>query len=264
MNIQLNSIGTFHCPHKHKCELPQQSTVLTTKHQAYIELTLPNAELCLKDLNGFSHIWVLFHFNKNKNWKPLTSPPRLVNQKVGVFASRSPYRPNPIGMSLLEIEKISKNRIYVKQYDLIDKTPILDIKPYLTYTDCAEPVKQGWVESCRSIYNKSYTIKYSTLSKNQIDWINKYTHFNLYDFIQTQLSQHPTDKTRKRVNRTSTDLWEISFRTWRVNFKINEGANEIYINSLSSGYSKSEIENTNCDTYKDKNIHNLFTNDVFS
>lgn len=110
----------------------------------------------LRGLEGYSHIWVLFDFSeaeiKDGGWTPTIRPPRLGgNKKVGVFASRSPYRPNSIGLSSFKLERIEKTKeegsiLIVSGVDLLNKTPIYDIKPYLKYTDCHPESVAGYAE----------------------------------------------------------------------------------------------------------------------
>jgi len=108
----------------------------------------------LRSLEGFSHLWVIFVFHEHdaKKWKPGIRPPRLGgNRKVGVLASRSPHRPNPIGLSVVKIEEVIPDakggpEIRVSGVDLLDGTPILDIKPYIEYADSISGTKGGWAD----------------------------------------------------------------------------------------------------------------------
>ncbi len=108
----------------------------------------------LRELEGFSHLWVIFVFHEHdaKKWKPGIRPPRLGgNRKVGVLASRSPHRPNPIGLSVVKIEKVIADakggpEILVSGVDLLDGTPILDIKPYIAYADSIPQARGGWAD----------------------------------------------------------------------------------------------------------------------
>jgi len=108
----------------------------------------------LRELEGFSHLWVIFVFHEHdaKKWKPGIRPPRLGgNRKVGVLASRSPHRPNPIGLSVVKIEKVIADakggpEIHVSGVDLLDGTPILDIKPYIAYADSLPQARGGWAD----------------------------------------------------------------------------------------------------------------------
>ena len=106
----------------------------------------------IRGLDGFSHLWLvfIFHHTSHKEWKPTVRPPRLGgNQKVGVFASRSPFRPNPIGLSCFKIEKIDlldplAPIIHLSGVDLVDGTPVIDIKPYVPYADCLPNASEGF------------------------------------------------------------------------------------------------------------------------
>lgn len=98
----------------------------------------------LKDLDGFSHIILIYHFHLSKKYT-LTVKPFLDNQQRGVFATRAPARPNSIGISVVELLKIEVNRLFVKGLDILDKTPLLDIKPYIPEFDSYNAEKIGWL-----------------------------------------------------------------------------------------------------------------------
>lgn len=102
----------------------------------------------LQGLGEFSHIWVLFHFHQNhvSSFKAKVHPPRMDGEKIGVFATRSPHRPNPIGLSLLKLERIHDGYIYISGIDIVDGTPILDIKPYLSYVESIPDATCGWAQ----------------------------------------------------------------------------------------------------------------------
>ena len=109
----------------------------------------------LRGLEEFSHLWLIWQFSKavRETWSPLVRPPRLGgNEKMGVFATRSPFRPNALGLSCVELEKVEVDRdlgpvIHVRGVDLIDGTPIFDIKPYLPYADCRTEATGGWTDA---------------------------------------------------------------------------------------------------------------------
>lgn len=108
-------------------------------------ILLPELTEGLTDLSGFSHIYVIFHLDKASKGA-LKVIPFLDNQARGIFATRSPKRPNPIGLTIVEIEKIVNNTIFVKGLDLLNNTPIIDIKPYIQAFDNIPNTKDGWYE----------------------------------------------------------------------------------------------------------------------
>ena len=107
------------------------------------ELSLAEA---LDGLEGFTHVWIVFVFHKNKNRRALTKvkPPRLEGRKAGVFATRTPHRPNPIGLSAVRLERIHGNNIYLSGVDFVDGTPVLDLKPYVPFADAILDAKSEW------------------------------------------------------------------------------------------------------------------------
>lgn len=140
--ICFKPIGIIHTPFKSLKGIPIQPTMSDT--EGIIELFL-EYQPGLKDLDGFSHIICLFFFDMVKLPVPLQSIPFLDNIPKGVFATRTPFRPNPIGLSILNLTSISENKIYVKHVDILDKTPLLDIKPYVPQFDRRETIKIGWL-----------------------------------------------------------------------------------------------------------------------
>ncbi|XP_013389904.1 tRNA (adenine(37)-N6)-methyltransferase [Lingula anatina] len=131
----MNPIGFISSPFKQKNGTPRQPSICAQSKGSLtiLKSVFPNPEHALDGLEAFSHIWVmfLFHMNNNKYTKAKVRPPRLNGVKVGVFSTRSPYRPNPIGLTLAKIEKIEGATIYISGIDMLDGTPVLDIKPYI-------------------------------------------------------------------------------------------------------------------------------------
>jgi tRNA-Thr(GGU) m(6)t(6)A37 methyltransferase TsaA len=105
----------------------------------------PGLQNALKDLAGFSHVWVLFWFNYSRGWNSQLVPPRDV-KKRGVFATRSPHRPNAIGMSVVRLLQVQGLMVRVRGLDMLDGTPVLDLKPYIPYADSIPGAKAGWVD----------------------------------------------------------------------------------------------------------------------
>jgi tRNA-Thr(GGU) m(6)t(6)A37 methyltransferase TsaA len=142
MIYKVEPIAIIHTPYKEKFATPRQPGLAPTV-RAQVELLAEFASPeAVRDLEGFSHLWLIFLFHQTygQGWAPTVRPPRLGgNQRVGVFASRSPFRPNPLGLSAVKLLAIhceqGKVVLEVQGADLIDGTPILDIKPYLPYTD---------------------------------------------------------------------------------------------------------------------------------
>ena len=141
--ITYNTIGIVHSPHKSIEGIPIQP-IGAKGIKAEIEI-FEEFQEGLKDLEGFSHIIVLYHFHKSKDFKLIVKP-FLDNETHGVFATHAPNRPNSIGLSVLRLIKIIRNVIHVENVDILDETPVLDIKPYVSKFDSVEEEKNGWLE----------------------------------------------------------------------------------------------------------------------
>ncbi|MBY6950532.1 tRNA (N6-threonylcarbamoyladenosine(37)-N6)-methyltransferase TrmO [Clostridium botulinum] len=125
--IKLNPIGYIKSPFKNLEDIPPQNIYAKDK-KALIEIKEELVE-GLKDLDKNSHIIILFYFNKSKDFNLITKTP-WSDEKKGVFSTRSPRRPNPIGLSIVKLIEIDHNKIIIKGIDMLDGTPVLDIKPY--------------------------------------------------------------------------------------------------------------------------------------
>lgn len=141
-HFQMTSIGVISSPYKEKFAIPRQPGLVSSA-KATLTLTPPYDEPdALRGLAEFSHVWLVFAFHEtmDKGWNPTVRPPRLGgNERLGVFATRSTFRPNPIGLSVAKLEGITTRnnqcQLHLSGIDLVDGTPILDIKPYIPYAD---------------------------------------------------------------------------------------------------------------------------------
>ena len=151
MKITFNSIGTIHTPFKIKEGMPIQSKrAIGIKGQVIIKEELAEG---LSDLDGFSHIILIYYFHKSEGFE-LKTTPFLDQNKRGVFSTRAPRRPNSIGISIVRLLSIEGNILNIENVDMLDGTPLLDIKPYVSYFDIHEVKKNGWIESKKDKLNE--------------------------------------------------------------------------------------------------------------
>ncbi|MBN2298657.1 MAG: tRNA (N6-threonylcarbamoyladenosine(37)-N6)-methyltransferase TrmO [Deltaproteobacteria bacterium] len=142
-DIIFKKIGIIHTPYDTIEGMPiQPSGAIGVR--GTIEL-LPDYTEALVDLDGFSHIILLYHFHKSLTFS-LSVVPFLDDKAHGVFATRAPKRPNQIGLSIVELERVEDNIVHIINVDILDNTPLLDIKPYVKEFDYYEPSRSGWLE----------------------------------------------------------------------------------------------------------------------
>ncbi|ENU27177.1 tRNA (N6-threonylcarbamoyladenosine(37)-N6)-methyltransferase TrmO [Acinetobacter modestus] len=223
-------IGYMHSPYQEKFGIPRQPNLVQV--ESYIELSEPYNDLsAFEGIEDFSHLWLLWQFHDNKNtdnslnqmskFRPQVRPPRLGgNQKIGVFATRSMYRPSPIGLSVvrfLRVEKYAKSvRIYVMGSDLLNKTPILDIKPYIHYSDAVMNAVSGYAQEepirKRVLWSElAQSIKHKLIQEND-------TQSKIFDELEQVLSLDP----RPAYHDDASRIYKMKFSTFDVSFNVND------------------------------------------
>lgn len=193
--FDLKPIGVVHSPFKEKFGIPRQAELIRSC-TAEIELFPPYSDgLAFKGLEEFSDIWLIFGFHQSptKGWRPLIRPPRLGgNKKVGVFASRSPFRPNNLGLSRVTLNEIfqknGKTRLCISCPDIVDGTPIFDIKPYVHYADANEHARCGFAPEAPK--NKLAVI-FSPSALDDLEKLGLSAYENLKDTIIEVLQYDP-------------------------------------------------------------------------
>jgi tRNA-Thr(GGU) m(6)t(6)A37 methyltransferase TsaA len=144
MTIELEAIGTIRTPFATPSGMPKNPR--DAEGVAGRIVLRPEYAPGLKDLDGFSHVVVLFHFHRSDGWTLEVVPPGQ-DRPRGVFATRAPRRPNPIGVSVVRLDAIEGATLHIRDVDMVDGTPLLDLKPYLPTVDAATEVRTGWLHS---------------------------------------------------------------------------------------------------------------------
>ena len=163
--FQFETIAVIESPYQEKFAIPRQPNLVSAAKGRVILVGEANNSELVRDIAQFSHIWLLFifHGTQTQGWKPLVKPPRLGgNKKTGVLATRSTFRPNPIGMSVVKLDKVcienKQTILYISGLDLLNGTPIVDIKPYLPYSDAITDANAGFAQTePKSALNVSFT-----------------------------------------------------------------------------------------------------------
>ncbi|MFZ5517200.1 MAG: tRNA (N6-threonylcarbamoyladenosine(37)-N6)-methyltransferase TrmO [Candidatus Zhuqueibacterota bacterium] len=141
--IEVTPIGIIRTPYTEPRDIPIQGT-FKADVEGWIELA-PEYEQGLKDLGGFSHVILIYYFHRTREVK-LQAKPYLEDAEHGIFAIRSSNRPNHLGLSIVKVVRIEKNVLFFSEVDMLDGTPLLDIKPYCRYFDSRENTVCGWIE----------------------------------------------------------------------------------------------------------------------
>jgi tRNA-Thr(GGU) m(6)t(6)A37 methyltransferase TsaA len=195
-----------------------------------------NFEKALKDLAGFDRIWLIWWFHKNATWRPMVLPPRGPGVRRGVFATRSPHRPNPIGITAVPLLKIVGRKIYVGNNDLLDGTPVLDIKPYVATADAFPDASLGWIADVDAALAgpANYSVQLEALAKAQTEWLQSSWELDFMPRAKEILSRDPTPHRTRRISRLKNGSFRLGCGAWRVYFVVQ--GSQVKIERLSPGY----------------------------
>ncbi len=225
-SINMEPIALIRSCFTEKFGIPRQPGLVPAA-TAQLEMLPPyNRPEAVEGLEEFSHIWVFFLFHQaiSRGWKPTVRPPRLGgNKRVGVFASRSPQRPNFIGSSMVQLNKITFDNhsviIHVSGVDFLDQTPVLDIKPYVPYTDAKPEAHYGFA-------SEPVTSHDTIFQPEVLKFCHKYeqdTGRPLQELVRQTLAQDPRPAYHEDDREYGMTLWDINIRfTYRDNiFTVN-------------------------------------------
>ncbi|HEX7670478.1 MAG TPA: tRNA (N6-threonylcarbamoyladenosine(37)-N6)-methyltransferase TrmO [Polyangiaceae bacterium] len=259
--LSLTPIGVIRTPFVDRASAPRQPAAARGV-KGTLELHPDGRfEHALQDLNSFSHIWVLFWFHLNDSWHSKVLPPRS-DKRRGVFATRSPYRPNPLGMSVLRLERVEGLTLHVLDVDIIDGTPLLDIKPYLPYTDAVTDADHGWltasleagvVEGARPFESQAspgsgsvdpraaFAVRFSPEASAQLAFLRERHSLDLSPRIAEVLTLGPSPHPYRRIKKDGTGF-VLAVREWRARFRVD--GETVTVDRVLSGYRPSVLFST--------------------
>ena len=219
-HTSITPIGILSSPFKQKFSIPRQPNLApAARGIIHLEPHFDSPDM-VRDLDTFSHLWLVFGFHENseQGWKPLVRPPRLGgNKKTGVLATRSTFRPNGLGLSAVKFEKIiienNRTSIEVSGIDLLDGTPIFDIKPYITYSDSID-AQSGFAPEAPSLK----TVELSVLANQFVashDTPTDFTHL-----IMQILAQDP--RPAYKQNKIDDKIYSVHLYDFDVHWQVTD------------------------------------------
>ena len=238
--LTVHPIGVIRTPFRDRADAPRQPRARRDPSEGVVVLRPGlNFEQALEDLDGFEFIWIVSWFHKNTNWKTKVLPPRGSTVKRGVFATRSPYRPNPIGLSLARLVSVTGRSVRVAETDLLDGTPILDLKPYLPYAEAYPEAGAGWLETLRHDCETHFAVEWSAVAREQAAWLVEHFDINLSIHGERVLSRNIEPHPYRRISVKAPGCMELAIKSWRLEFApIPSG---VEIQRVCSGYSPAAL-----------------------
>ncbi|MBT0099548.1 tRNA (N6-threonylcarbamoyladenosine(37)-N6)-methyltransferase TrmO [Vibrio alginolyticus] len=227
----IEPIGVIETPYKEKFAVPRQPRLVPEAKARVKLLGAANSPEAVRGLEQFSHVWLLFLFDQNleAGWKPTVRPPRLGgNERIGVFASRSTFRPNGIGMSAVEVKGVTKqgDQIYLDlgSVDLVDGTPIVDIKPYIPYSDSISEAQGGYVDQEPEKSQVTFSAQALATIENRSDT----------DYVRSVIEQVLAQDPRPAYKKNKPDDKEYAVNLFDLNVKFTATSNLITVTAIES------------------------------
>jgi tRNA-Thr(GGU) m(6)t(6)A37 methyltransferase TsaA len=241
--LALEPIGVVRSPFTDRAAAPRQPRA-GEGVEATIELFEGKGyDRALFDLEGWDYLWVLFWFHRNTGWRPQVLPPRS-DKRRGVFSTRSPHRPNPLGISVVKLLSVRKLTVRVAGCDMLDGTPVLDLKPYVPWSDAIPNARTGWLappeyvgdveDDGRPVDPKAATVvTFDPLAREQLDWLRDRGAPDVEEGITRALALGTKAHPYRRIQRDD-DALKLAVKAWRARFR--EEPHGCTVLSIKSGY----------------------------
>lgn len=236
-SLVVRPIGVVRSPFVEKADAPRQASAPGARDAVGRVELLPEYEHALADLDRFDRIWILFWFDRAEGWSAKVLPPRS-EHKRGLFATRSPHRPNPIGMSCVRLERVDGRVLHVRDLDLLDGTPVIDLKPYIAYADAFPEASAGWLDAPRDP-KEAWSVAFSPLAEEQLAWIARETGLDLRARVAETLALGPSPHPYRRIKRLDDGASILAAKEWRARFTVDGRA--IVVERVDSGYRAKEL-----------------------
>lgn len=240
----------FHARHQPKeTEVENNSLELLAGH---------NYDKALRDLEGFSRVWLVWWFHRNDNWRPEVMPPRGPAQRRGVFATRSPHRPNPLGLTAVQLLGVTGRTLQLGACDLVDGTPVFDIKPYIPAYDSFPDATSGWIaEVDQSLaVPPPFSVTLSEQAGIHRHWLLEGWKIDFTARLFEILSRDPSPHRTRRIRKRDGGRFEITCGAWRAIYSVKETSVEI--ESFSPGYPLRFLRNSDYSEMPDREAQIAF------
>lgn len=242
-SLVLAPIGIVRSPLASKVEAARQPRAAAGTRGTIELFPGRHFEHALEDLAGWDYVWVIYWFHLNPSWRPKVLPPRSRSGRKGVFATRSPHRPNPVGLSAVRLERVDGLVLHVSDLDMVDGTPVLDIKPYVAYTDAHPGAANGWLDEAATPGQPAdpgatYRVALTPLAARQAEWIEARTGLPIRERTEKALALGPQPHPYRRIKREAGGL-RLAVQDWRVRFSVD--GRDVQVTAIESGYRAAQL-----------------------
>ena len=221
-SLTLPPIGFLRTRQQVKFQAGHQPSAATEARNTLELLPHCGYEDALRDLAGFERVWLLWWFHRNEGWRPLVLPPRGPIQRRGVFATRSPHRPNPLGLTPVPLLAIEGRTLVLGPCDLVDGTPVFDIKPYVPSFDAFPDSRAGWIDEVDAAMREppKFSVSITPAAEAQITWLRAHWSIDFIPRLTELLARDPSPHRTRRIRRRGPHRAEIGCGAWLAAFTV--------------------------------------------
>lgn len=235
-SLTLHPIGYVRTGKRVKFEAFHQPRESEEEHNVLELLPGSNFEQALRDIEGFDRVWLLWWFHRNETWRPLVLPPRGPSRRRGVFATRSPHRPNPLGMTPVRLLGVKGRALLLGACDLVDGTPVFDVKPYVPAYDSFPDARTGWIAEVDAAVSAParFTVDFSEVAREQARWLREEWRVDFTARLAELLARDPSPHRTRRIRKRASGAFEAGCGAWRAEFCVAGDA--VTVTALETGY----------------------------
>ncbi len=241
-SFTVRPIGFVRSARRAKFDAPNQPQPEAEEVNLIELLPTPEIALGLSDLAGFDRIWVVSWFDRNLGWRPRVLPPRGPAKRRGVFATRAPHRPNPIGLTSTPLLGIEGTTLEVGPLDLLDGTPVLDIKPYLHTVDAHPESSLGWVAEVEAMERDapSYRVEVAPKAQDDLDWLQTEWDVDFMPRALQILTRDPQPHRTRRIVPMPDGRLRLACGPWRLFYRLDHDV--VRVEEVGQGYSDEALQ----------------------
>jgi tRNA (adenine37-N6)-methyltransferase len=229
--LTLLPIGVVRTPFADRVSAPRQSYVAKDVPGTIVLEPGRDFEHALEDVSGWEYLWVVYWFHLNRGWRPKVLPPRS-QVKRGVFSTRSPHRPCPIGLSVVRLERVDGLSVHVRGVDMVDGSPVLDLKPYVAAADAIPEAGKGWLGAQDPVV--PFDVAWSILAEEQLAWLRDNGKDDLREAALRTLTLGPQPHPYRRIRDDGDGAFRLAVKDWRVRFRVRE--RRVEVERIDTGY----------------------------
>lgn len=219
-------------------------------------------EEAVSDLAGFDRVWLIWWFHRNTTWRPMVLPPRGTARRRGVFATRSPHRPNALGMTPVRLLAVERTRLILGDCDLVDGTPVFDIKPYVPGYDAFPEARAGWIDEVDAAVGQppSFAVTWSALAREQVAWLRERWQVDFTARVSELLARDPSPHRTRRITKAPAgregEGARIGCGAWRADFTV--AGNVVEIRGVGPAYSPAQLARRHYTLIPDREAQEAF------